>query len=297
MHQAYDVLRHGVVDEDLFRCLLQLCDLLRGEYGVGVRPVCTHPLQDGQLLERGRVVDRDLQQEPVPLRFGQRVDAVGLDRVLRREDEERLGQLVAGAADADLVLGHRLQQGGLHLGGCAVDLVREYEVGEDRAELGVEALGGRPPDPGADDVAGYQVGGELQPGEPAADHLRQRPHRERLRHPGHAFQQTVPTSQQPDQHPLDQVVLPDDDPLHLEQRVLEDSADTGGRCRHGGPRGVGLGHAFPAGFCSGCEGCSLWLPWPLPFFSGQSAPFRPAVPLSCDPVPGDGVVASSSMVT
>ena len=32
-------------------------------------------------------------------------------------------------------------------------------------ELGVERLGRRPPDPGADDVGRHQVGGELQPGE------------------------------------------------------------------------------------------------------------------------------------
>ena len=38
-----------------------------------------------------RVVDVDLQQEPVELRFRQRIGAFLLDRVLRRQDVERLG--------------------------------------------------------------------------------------------------------------------------------------------------------------------------------------------------------------
>ena len=65
--------------------------------------------------------------------------------------------------------------------------------------------------------------------------------------------------QQPDEHPLDQVVLPDDDPLHLEEGMFES------RRTH-------------AGFCS--DGCDV------PFFSGQSREGD-----------GDGVVAPSSTVT
>ncbi|GAA0608577.1 hypothetical protein GCM10009534_49120 [Kribbella sandramycini] len=46
---------------------------------------------------------------------------------------------------------------------------------------------------------------------------------------------------QPDEHPLDQLILPDDDPLHLEQRVFEGSG------RYAGTRNVSVGHALPAG--------------------------------------------------
>ena len=45
---------------------------------------------DLDLLVLRQVVDHDLEHEAVELRFGQRVRAFLLDRVLRREDEERL---------------------------------------------------------------------------------------------------------------------------------------------------------------------------------------------------------------
>ena len=53
-------------------------------------------------------------------------------------------------------------------------------------------------------------------------------HRERLGDAGHALEEQVPAGQQPDEHPLDHGVLPDDDPLDLDQRLLE----RGGRLRH-----------------------------------------------------------------
>ena len=40
------------------------------------------------------VVDHELEQEPVELRFGQGVGALHLERVLRAEHEERLVELV-----------------------------------------------------------------------------------------------------------------------------------------------------------------------------------------------------------
>jgi limonene-1,2-epoxide hydrolase len=47
-----------------------------------------------------------------------------------------LVEVVALAADGDLVLLHRLEQGGLGLGRRAVDLVGEDDVREDRARGG-----------------------------------------------------------------------------------------------------------------------------------------------------------------
>ena len=108
-------------------------------------------------------------QEAVALRLGQRVDALGLDRVLGGQHEERVGQRVGDPADGDLPLGHDLEQRRLHLGRRAVDLVGEHEVGEHRAELDVEGVLAGLVDAGADDVGGHQVGGELQAGERAAD--------------------------------------------------------------------------------------------------------------------------------
>ena len=90
-------------------------------------------LDDLELLVRGRVADPDHEHEAVELGLGQRVGAFLLDRVLRRQHEERLGQRVTVAAGGDLVLLHGLEQRGLGLGRRAVDLVGQDHVGEDRA--------------------------------------------------------------------------------------------------------------------------------------------------------------------
>ena len=212
---------HRVVDEEAVGDLLEPDDVGRLEDLLGPRRVDRHPVQDRELLLPGRVRHVDLEQEAVALGLGQAVDTLGLDRVLGGEHEERVGQGMTAPGDGDLFLGHRLEQGRLHLGRGPVDLVGEHEVGEDRAALDVERLGARPPHPGAGDVAGHQVGGELQAREAPADHVGQRAHRQRLGHAGHAFEQQVAAGQQPDEHPLDHRVLPDDDLLDLHQGALE----------------------------------------------------------------------------
>ena len=82
------------------------------------------------------VVDQDIEHEAVELGLGQRIGPFLLDRVLGRQHEERVGQPVALAADGDLPLLHRLEQGRLGLGRRAVDLVGQDDVGEDRARGG-----------------------------------------------------------------------------------------------------------------------------------------------------------------
>ena len=88
---------------------------------------------------RARVADGHAQQEAVELRLGQRVGAFVLDRVLRREDEERRPELACLALGRHLPLLHRLEQRGLRLRRGAVDLVGEQEVGEDRARAGTRS--------------------------------------------------------------------------------------------------------------------------------------------------------------
>ena len=87
-------------------------------------------VDDGHLLVLGRVVDDHLEHEPVDLRLRQRVGALRLDRVLRREHEKRVRGLERVGPDRDLALLHHLEQRGLHLRGRAVDLVGEQEVAE-----------------------------------------------------------------------------------------------------------------------------------------------------------------------
>ena len=68
-----------------------------------------------RLLAVRRVAEREPRGEAVELRFRQRVRPLVLDRVLRRDDEERLLELVRHAVDRHLRLLHRLEQRRLRL--------------------------------------------------------------------------------------------------------------------------------------------------------------------------------------
>ena len=70
---------------------------------------------------------------------------------------------MALAVDGDRVLLHDLQQGGLGLGRGAVDLVGQEDGGEDGARVELPLMGLLVEDGHARDVAGQQVGGELDP--------------------------------------------------------------------------------------------------------------------------------------
>ncbi len=124
-------------------------------------------------------------------------------------------------ADGDLPFLHRLQKGGLHLGGRTVDLVGEQEVDHHRAEFDVELLLALAVDAGTDDVGGHQVGSELDTREGAAHDLGERLDRQRLGDTGNALEQHMALGEQTHQHPLDELVLADDDPLDLEDGSLE----------------------------------------------------------------------------
>ena len=122
-------------------------------------------IHDLHLVARREVVEQHVEQEAVELGFGQRIRALELDRVLRREHEERPLDLVVMAAHGDRELLHRLEQRGLRLRRRAVDLVREQHVREQRARHerpGAPARGDVLfDDVGARDVRRHQVGREL----------------------------------------------------------------------------------------------------------------------------------------
>ena len=88
--------------------------------------------QDALLFLGRRIVDLDVEHEAVQLRLGQRIGAFLLDRVLRGDGEERVGQRIGLLADGHFALLHGLQQRGLGLGRRAVDFVGQQDVGEDR---------------------------------------------------------------------------------------------------------------------------------------------------------------------
>ena len=91
---------------------------------------------------------------------------------------------------------HRFEQRALHLGGGAVDFVRQHEVGEDRALARVESAVLRAVDQRADDVGGQQIGGELNALEVGIGRGGERADAQGLGEPRHAFEQHVAVGEQ-----------------------------------------------------------------------------------------------------
>ena len=166
----------------------------RGAVGAFVEPG-VHPGDHLDLLVGRRVAHQFLEHEPVGLRLGQRIRALLVDWVLRRHDEERIGQRVLDPCDRGLAFLHRLQHRALGLGARAVDLVEQHDVGVHRAELGDERVVGRLVDLGADDVARQQVGRALDAPEFAADGLGDHACCGGLGQAGHALDQQVTARQ------------------------------------------------------------------------------------------------------
>ena len=139
MHQLHDVVHDPLVQmqcRDLATCGK---DRLRRRGGGDGNLLATgHAPHDLLLLGTRRILHVQLHHEPIDLRLGQRICALLLDRVLRGQHEEWFGERVRGAADRDLALLHRLEQGGLHLGRCPIDLVGQHDVREDRSAPGAE---------------------------------------------------------------------------------------------------------------------------------------------------------------
>jgi hypothetical protein len=161
-----------------------------------------------------RVLDHHVEHEAVELRLGQRIRAFLLDRILRREHEERTLEIVAHARDRDLVFLHRLEQRRLRLRRRAVDLVGEDDVGEDRAanETDDPFAGGAIllDHLGAEDVGRHQVGRELDAVEAQVHGIGERLDQQRLRQPGNAAQQAMPAGEKCGEDLADDALLPDD---------------------------------------------------------------------------------------
>ncbi len=129
------------------------------------------------------------------------------------------------AGDRHLVLLHHLEQRALHLGRRAVDLVGEQQVREHRPERRGEVAGLLVVDARADQVGRHEVGRELDALERAAHGARERLHRERLGETRHALDQQVALREDRHQHALEEVVLADDDLLHLVEDALHQRGD------------------------------------------------------------------------
>ena len=128
---------------------------------------------------RWRGVAAQLQRdgEAVELPLGQRVGAVLVERVLGRDDDERVGQRVPHAVDGHRALVHRLEERRLGARRSAVELVDEEHRREDRA--GHEGERRRAPGPTCRCRSHPRAAGRRWPGCAASRRRARRPARGR----------------------------------------------------------------------------------------------------------------------
>ncbi len=178
------------------------------------------PVAAGQelALRRGvRIADFDCHQETIELRFGQRVGADLLDRVLRGDHEERIGQPARFAVLRDLPLFHRLHQRALRLRRRAVDFVGEHDRVEDRAGMKAERARFGVEDRHAEHVGGKEVARELHARVLEAERGRERLGERRLAHAGDVLDQQMAAGEQAREGELQRLALADDDAVELRQ--------------------------------------------------------------------------------
>lgn len=167
---------------------------------------------DLALLVRRGVVHDDLHEEAVGLSLGERIRSLLVDRVLRREHEERFGERVRLARGRHLLFLHGFEHRGLRLRRRAVDLVGEDDVREDRSLLEDEVAPrlALADDLRARDVGGHQIGRVLDAREGEVARRRERPDHRGLPETGIALQEGVAAGQHADQQLVDDLALADD---------------------------------------------------------------------------------------
>jgi hypothetical protein len=177
---------------------------------------------------------RSLNGEAIELRLGQRVRPLHLDRVLRRQHEERRRQRVGLLADGHRLLLHRLEQRGLRLRRRAVDLVGEHDVREDRPALELEAarqlarLAASTIRLVPSTSAGIRSGVNWMRENDSSSASASVPNEQRLAQAGHAFQQHVAAGEQGGGDRARDVGLPD----HAARDLDEQPVDVGAERRH-----------------------------------------------------------------
>ncbi len=213
-HQSEDRFDHALADRQTANQPLRRHQVVRVHRGLGARLVGAGRVeQDFALGVLARIIDVDLHQEAVELRFGKRIGAFLLQRILRREHMERLRQIVARAGDRDVLLLHRLQQCRLGARRSAVDLVRHQELREhrtgDEAEVAL-AAGAFLQHFAAENVGGHQVGRELNAARIEAERDAHGFDQLGLGEAGDADQQAVTAGQNSDQRAVDHLLLAED---------------------------------------------------------------------------------------
>src|SRR5258705_3710467 len=234
------VLRHDVGHEHVLEGLLHREDFFARDdraYPDLVLAPLAAALEDLPLLVRARISDRYANQKAVELRIGERIRALELDRVLRRDDQERRLEPEGLPFHRHLRLLHRLQQRGLGLGGRPVDLVGQQEVGEDGTRTKLEASLALIEQEAPGDVRGKEIGRALKALERQAERLGEEPRDQRLGEARIVLDQDVAARENPGEDALEHVALADDhareraqdlaaslgDPVDLHRRVSSDA--------------------------------------------------------------------------
>ena len=119
-------------------------------------------------------------------------------RVLRREDEERIGQRDGLPVERDLPFVHRFEQRRLGARARAVDFVGEQDVREDGPLAEDELAAALVVDRDAEHVAREQIARELHASKLAADRLGDRARERGLADPGHVLDEHVAAREQRD---------------------------------------------------------------------------------------------------
>ena len=158
-----------------------------------------------------RIAHSHPQHEPVKLILRQEVRPLEVKRVLRSQHHERRAERICLAVVTHLGLVHRLQQGALRPRCCAVDLVDQDDIREDRPALEDELILPGIPYAHPEYVAGQQIRRQLDPVEYAVDAAGDRVGQDGLADARHVLQQHVPTRQQRHQHAADYIRLAEQD--------------------------------------------------------------------------------------
>src|SRR2546427_3746531 len=197
-----------------------------------VRATLPASLEDLDLLLPRGIADVNLQQEPIDLGLRERIRALVLDRILRRDHEKRPVQRERLALQCRLAFLHRLEQGGLGLRRGAVNLIREEDVREDRAASEDEVAGLAVEHVGPRDVRGQQVRRELDATEREAQARRERFRDQRLRQPGDILDQEMTIAEDRPEDPFEDGALADDHGLDRVEEVAADLPDRRDVHRH-----------------------------------------------------------------
>ncbi len=203
--------------------------------------------QDLLLFLRSGVVEDDLEQEAVHLRFREGVGAFLFHRVLGGEHQKRLGEWEGFRTNGHLSLLHRFEQRALDFGRCPVDFIGQDKVGENGAFAHGEGLFFLIVDHGAYHIRRQEVRGELNAAEIHIHRLAEGLDGQRLGQSRHAFEEDMSIGKQADEQVVDHAFLADDAFAHLVTEWVDEPA---GRCYAVG-QGLNVRVAFGRGVCNG----------------------------------------------